>query len=117
LDVAAPGEPARLAGRRVSCASAGHHSAVLLAPDKPPRPVIEASGRVIGMLPDNPVTAETLELAPGETLVLFTDGVSEARRPTGSTARWRTCSPTRPRCDVRQVKSLDQALRVALGLA
>ena len=39
------------------------------------------SGRVIGMLPDNPVTAETLELAPGETLVLFTDGVSEAFDP------------------------------------
>jgi serine phosphatase RsbU (regulator of sigma subunit) len=63
---------------RVACASAGHHSAVLLAPGKPPRLVIQATGRVVGMLPDNPVTAETLELQPGETLVLFTDGVSEA---------------------------------------
>jgi phosphoserine phosphatase RsbU/P len=67
-----------LAHRRVACASAGHHQAVLLAPGKPPRLVIEATGRVVGMLPDNPVTAETLEWRPGETLVLFTDGVSEA---------------------------------------
>ena len=70
-----------LATRRVACASAGHHQAVLLAPGKPPRLVIEPSGRVVGMLPDNPVTTETLELQPGETLVLFTDGVSEAFDP------------------------------------
>jgi len=70
-----------LATRRVACASAGHHQAVLLTPGKPPRLVIEPSGRVVGMLPDNPVTTETLELQPGETLVLFTDGVSEAFDP------------------------------------
>jgi sigma-B regulation protein RsbU (phosphoserine phosphatase) len=33
------------------------------------------------MLPDNPVTAETLDLQAGETFVLFTDGVSEAFDP------------------------------------
>jgi phosphoserine phosphatase RsbU/P len=63
---------------QVACASAGHHGAVLLAPEKPPRLVIQPSGRVVGMLPDNPVTTESIELQPGETLVLFTDGVSEA---------------------------------------
>ena len=68
-------------GKRVSCASAGHHSAVLLSPGKPPRPVIQASGRVVGVLPGNPIEAESLELQPGETLVLFTDGVSEAFDP------------------------------------
>ena len=68
-------------GRRVSCASAGHHSAVLLSPGKPPRPVIRTSGRVVGVLPANPIEAESLELQPGETLVLFTDGVSEAFDP------------------------------------
>ena len=68
-------------GRRVSCASAGHHSAVLLSPGKPPRLVIQASGRVVGVLPANPIEAESLELQPGETLVLFTDGVSEAFDP------------------------------------
>jgi sigma-B regulation protein RsbU (phosphoserine phosphatase) len=33
------------------------------------------------MLPANPVTAETLHLGTGETLVLFTDGGSEAFGP------------------------------------
>ena len=70
-----------LARRRVTCASAGHHAAVLLAPGKPPRPVFSSSGRVIGLLPDNVITAETLDLKPAETLVPFTDGVSEAFSP------------------------------------
>ena len=70
-----------LARRRVTCASAGHHAAVLLAPGQPPRPVFSSSGRVIGLLPHNEITAETLELSPGQTLVLFTDGVSEAFSP------------------------------------
>jgi sigma-B regulation protein RsbU (phosphoserine phosphatase) len=67
---------------QVSCAGAGHDSAVLLSPGKPPRLVIPPTGRVVGLMPDNPVTAETLTLQPGETLVLFTDGVSEAFSPT-----------------------------------
>jgi len=62
----------------VSCAGAGHDSAVLLSPGQPPRLVIPPTGRVVGLMPDNPVAAETLTLQPGETLVLFTDGVSEA---------------------------------------
>jgi phosphoserine phosphatase RsbU/P len=66
------------ATRRIACASAGHHSAVLLSPGRPPRLVFASTGRVIGLLPDNPISAETLVLEPGQTLVLFTDGVSEA---------------------------------------
>jgi serine phosphatase RsbU (regulator of sigma subunit) len=64
--------------RKVACASAGHHSAVLLSPGEPPRPVIASSGRVAGLLPANPVGCETIHLQPGQTLLLFTDGVSEA---------------------------------------
>jgi sigma-B regulation protein RsbU (phosphoserine phosphatase) len=67
---------------QVSCAGAGHDSAVLVSPGKPPRLVIPPTGRVIGLLPDNPVTSETLTLRPGETIVLFTDGVGEAFSPT-----------------------------------
>jgi sigma-B regulation protein RsbU (phosphoserine phosphatase) len=64
--------------RRVACASAGHHSAILLSPGQAPRLAIKPSGRVAGIMPDNPIVLETLELQPDETLVLFTDGVSEA---------------------------------------
>jgi len=70
-----------LSKRRVTCSSAGHHQAALVAPGQPPRLVFPSSGRVLGLLPDNDLPAETLELKPGETLVLFTDGVSEAFSP------------------------------------
>jgi sigma-B regulation protein RsbU (phosphoserine phosphatase) len=66
------------ATRQVLCASAGHHSAVLLSDGKPPRQAVRPSGRVAGVMPDNPIEPETLQLDPGDTLVLFTDGVSEA---------------------------------------
>jgi sigma-B regulation protein RsbU (phosphoserine phosphatase) len=64
--------------RQVLCGSAGHHSAVLLSDGKPPRLAVQPSGRVAGIMPDNPIEPETLQLDPGDTLVLFTDGVSEA---------------------------------------
>ena len=67
-----------LAARTVTCASAGHHAAVRVTPGQPPRPVFTSSGRVLGLLPDGDLCSETIELQAGETLVLYTDGVSEA---------------------------------------
>jgi sigma-B regulation protein RsbU (phosphoserine phosphatase) len=64
--------------RQVSCASAGHHGAVRLSPGQPPRLAFVTSGRVLGLMPAEPIASETLPLEPGETFVLFTDGVSEA---------------------------------------
>jgi len=40
--------------------------------------VFNTSGRVLGLLPVEEFTSETIPLELGETLVLFTDGVSEA---------------------------------------
>jgi len=68
-----------LAARSVTCASAGHHAAALAAPGKAPRLVFTSSGRVLGLMPAEDIVSETLELLNGETLVLFTDGVSEAQ--------------------------------------
>ena len=66
-------------GRRtVTCASAGHHAAACIAPGRAPRPVFTSSGRVLGLLPAETIASETVELEPGETFVLFTDGVTEA---------------------------------------
>jgi sigma-B regulation protein RsbU (phosphoserine phosphatase) len=62
----------------VTCASAGHHAAALVPSSGAPRLVFEKSGRVAGLLPGGSMELETMALAPGETLVLFTDGVSEA---------------------------------------
>ena len=67
-----------LAAGTVTCANAGHHGAVRMTPGQPPRLAFTDSGRVLGLLPSEAIAGETLELRTGETLVLFTDGVSEA---------------------------------------
>ena len=65
--------------REVACASAGH----------PPARVVHPSGEVttvgtpglaLGIEPDQEYPAERVRLEPGSTVVLFTDGVIEARR-------------------------------------
>jgi len=67
-----------LAQRRVTCASGGHHPAVHIVPGQPPRPVFPSSGPLLGLMRADDIGCNTLDLRPGETLVLFTDGVSEA---------------------------------------
>ena len=62
----------------VSCASAGHHELAMLSPGQPPRLAFPSSGRPAGLMPSNPVQRQTMPLRPGETFVLFSDGVSEA---------------------------------------
>ena len=63
---------------RVSCASAGHHQLAILSPGRPPRFACPSSGRPAGLMPSNPIESENLPLGPGDTFVLFSDGVSEA---------------------------------------
>jgi phosphoserine phosphatase RsbU/P len=67
-----------IAARSVTCASAGHHGAVRVVPGESPTMVFTSSGRVLGLMPGGEIGSETLPLQAGETLVLFTDGVSEA---------------------------------------
>jgi phosphoserine phosphatase RsbU/P len=67
-----------LAKRTVSCAGAGHHQLAIVSPGRPPRLAGASTGRPAGLMPFNPIERETLTLTPGDTLVLFSDGVSEA---------------------------------------
>jgi sigma-B regulation protein RsbU (phosphoserine phosphatase) len=63
---------------RVTVAGAGHHSAIVLSPGCPARLAFPSSGRVAGLMAGNEITSESMDLRPGDTLVLFSDGVSEA---------------------------------------
>ena len=65
-------------GGLVTCANAGHDSMLLLGPTGKPRPVFPSTGTVLGLFSGQDYPDATLELALGESLVLFTDGVTEA---------------------------------------
>ena len=67
-----------LAQRRVSCAGAGHHRLAIVSPGRPPRLACPSTGLPAGLLAVNPIERETFPLEPGDTFVLFSDGVSEA---------------------------------------
>src|SRR5262245_26422374 len=67
-----------LTARTVTCASAGHHAAIRVRPGGVAEPVFTSSGRVLALMPAQAIASETIELRKGESLVLFTDGVSEA---------------------------------------
>lgn len=67
-----------LASGRVTCANAGH-SPVLRLTDKGPVFFAEASAPPAGVLPELSLEEITITLAPGDALLLYTDGIIEAR--------------------------------------
>ncbi len=67
-----------LTARHVSFAGAGHHQLAILSRGRPPRLACPSSGWPAGLMPFNPIERESLPLEPGDTFVLFSDGVSEA---------------------------------------
>ncbi|MFJ9038813.1 PP2C family protein-serine/threonine phosphatase [Streptomyces sp. NPDC102406] len=66
----------------VRLASGGHPPALVLRSGGPPEFLHTPGGLLVGALPIAHFTAATTVLAPGDTLLLYTDGVTEAR--TGS---------------------------------
>ena len=67
--------------KKVTHASAGHSPPVLLRAGSPPRYVFDQSGMVAGLMPGGEIPSETMDLEPGDTFVLFSDGVTEAYDP------------------------------------
>jgi sigma-B regulation protein RsbU (phosphoserine phosphatase) len=67
-----------LSARTVSIAGAGHHELAILSPGRPPRLAYPSTGLPAGLMPGNSIQSETIALTPGDTFVLFSDGVSEA---------------------------------------
>ena len=62
--------------------NAGHEPGLILAPDG--RIVeLRPTGPALGMMPDSAFKAVTRVLDPGHSLITFTDGIVEARSPTG----------------------------------
>jgi sigma-B regulation protein RsbU (phosphoserine phosphatase) len=62
--------------RRLECVNAGHNPPILLRNGRVIR--LEADGPVVGLLPFAPYTEQAMTLEPGDVLLLYTDGISEA---------------------------------------
>jgi PAS domain S-box-containing protein len=71
-----------LSGVEIDVSRAGHPAPLLLRPDGPVEEV-GCPGRVLGVFDDAELGDSSLRLMPGEALVLYTDGVTEARSPDG----------------------------------
>jgi len=78
--------------RRFRYSNAGHNPPLLVRDE---REVIQlsAGGRILGF-PESSYAEETIQLQPGDRLVFYTDGITEARNPQGEefgTARLAEC--------------------------
>jgi sigma-B regulation protein RsbU (phosphoserine phosphatase) len=65
----------------LECVNAGHNPPVVLRrmPDGRTQTIlIEADGPVVGLILDAPYTEQSLQLQPGDLLLAYTDGISEA---------------------------------------
>jgi sigma-B regulation protein RsbU (phosphoserine phosphatase) len=72
-----------LATGRLRYASAGHPTPFRLRPGGAVDAACPATGPILGILDVRSFATESIDLEPGETLVLYTDGVVEAQRPRG----------------------------------
>ncbi|CAL9445693.1 hypothetical protein SUDANB58_02345 [Streptomyces sp. enrichment culture] len=63
----------------VHLASGGHPPALVLRADGTAAPLPTPGGLLVGVLPGAHFTTATAVLAPGDTLLLYTDGLTEAR--------------------------------------
>ena len=76
--------PLATGGVRLSLASGGHPAPLVLRADGTVHEV-SATGAIVGILADVRFSGEQVTLAPGDTLVLYSDGFTEARAHTDRT--------------------------------
>ena len=65
-------------------ANAGHQSAILKRSGQPSKLVADATGTILGTLPEAQWTQDTIQLELGDHFVLYTDGLSEAHSEDGT---------------------------------
>jgi sigma-B regulation protein RsbU (phosphoserine phosphatase) len=71
-------------GFDLTLASGGHPPAVVTRADGRVELLHTQGGQLIGILRDAKIAVTTTRLGPGDSLLLYTDGLIEARRPDGS---------------------------------
>ncbi|GGJ79405.1 hypothetical protein GCM10011583_08720 [Streptomyces camponoticapitis] len=76
--------PAERGGFDITLASGGHPPALLMSADGTARYLPTPGGQLIGVLPDAHIVTTTLHLGAGDTMLLHTDGLTEARAASDS---------------------------------
>ncbi|MGW6062046.1 SpoIIE family protein phosphatase [Streptomyces sp. NPDC055189] len=71
-------------GFRITLASGGHPPALLMRADGSAEYLPTSGGQLIGVLPDAHIATTTVRLTAGDTLVLHTDGLTEAHTASNS---------------------------------
>jgi sigma-B regulation protein RsbU (phosphoserine phosphatase) len=66
---------------RITATNAGHSAGLVIDPDGATREWATTHGAALGFMEDIPYKEETVNLEPGQTLFLYTDGVTEATSP------------------------------------
>jgi sigma-B regulation protein RsbU (phosphoserine phosphatase) len=69
------------AGGRITFANAGHCRPILLRAGRPPAPLEHETSLPVGMLAEFVALEQDTQLEPGDLLVFYSDGVTEARNP------------------------------------
>ena len=69
-------------GWRITLSTGGHPPPILIGPDAAPAP-LEVRGPLVGIFAHAIYADHDLLLAPGQTLLVHTDGITEARGPDG----------------------------------
>lgn len=67
---------------KITYCNAGHNNPILISNDKKLRR-LDVGGIVVGIMPEYPFQETTINFNPGDLLVLFSDGITEAMNDTG----------------------------------
>jgi phosphoserine phosphatase RsbU/P len=92
-------------GYTATVASGGHPPALLIRADGTAEYQSTTGGTLVGVLPDAPFVTRTIPLGPGDTLLLYTDGLTEAR--TGDGTRFGADALHTFACDLPAVTATD----------
>ena len=68
---------------RLAYINGGHNPPFIVGPDGVLKASLKGTGPAVGMVPNADFRIAQTELGPGDILYLYTDGVTEARTPTG----------------------------------
>lgn len=72
----------------LTLAGGGHPPAILMRADGTAEELATPGGQLIGVLPEAQISTVQVRLAPGDTVLLYTDGLTEAHHAAGNRERY-----------------------------